>query len=319
MKNIKAIFVLLLFLNSTAFVKAQSATVLANAQSYFFPWTPKTNNLCPNGDACGATTSAKFTANVPVDAMAYKYGGFDNPSTFISKLPNHKAGDIVYKANGVACATGVDCIGYVSRCFGYTSWVGLSGFIAALDIKSVTDYATLEPGDVLYFYINGSSKNHIMIVQTNNTATKRFSVYQAGGIAGKPKTEKVNVGGYTYAELKAYGFKGGRRANMASLKSAQDTNDETLIAIDENAGITANDKILLLYPNPVKNSLTISMDGVTTGTIINIYNSTGEQVKSIEATQTSALEIQVGDLPSGFYFVTASRNNNKAVGKFVKE
>jgi alpha-tubulin suppressor-like RCC1 family protein len=73
---------------------------------------------------------------------------------------------------------------------------------------------------------------------------------------------------------------------------------------------------LSVYPNPVKNSLSISLkDGYGIQKLV-IYDVTGKQVKYQEGNTDS---INVEDLKSGFYMLEVTINDKKEVRKFIKQ
>lgn len=86
--------------------------------------------------------------------MAYKWGGFDTPKTFLEGLEKgKKAGDIAnsYKIRNDDAAVsqgsvGVDCSGFVSRCW------GLCKPVSTRDLPTISDSVTwdeLRLGDIL--------------------------------------------------------------------------------------------------------------------------------------------------------------------------
>lgn len=77
---------------------------------------------------------------------------------------------------------------------------------------------------------------------------------------------------------------------------------------------TNND--VVLYPNPAKNSLTITTKQDVTISSISIYNMLGQLVQ----VQTNPTEsIDVSGLQSGSYFMRIASDKGSATGKFIKE
>ena len=94
---------------------------------------------------------------------------------------------------------------------------------------------------------------------------------------------------------------------------------------DENCSISGINNIaesnshtlnqLVAYPNPVKNNLTISyplpLSGLTT---LDIYNISGSKIKSIVSENVTTgkfkAEINIDELPNGFYIVKLTNRNN---------
>lgn len=73
-----------------------------------------------------------------------------------------------------------------------------------------------------------------------------------------------------------------------------------------------------VYPNPVTDKLYLTdLDGSFQS--VNIYNAAGQLVLKHAVTNSPILEINVSDLPNGFYIGTATLNNHQtATFKFVK-
>jgi photosystem II stability/assembly factor-like uncharacterized protein len=75
---------------------------------------------------------------------------------------------------------------------------------------------------------------------------------------------------------------------------------------------------LMVYPNPVKNNLTIQIPERIVGHVysIGIFNLAGQEIYSV---QTNSSTIEVGDLTSGIYFVRLTSENNSWTAKIVKQ
>lgn len=69
-----------------------------------------------------------------------------------------------------------------------------------------------------------------------------------------------------------------------------------------------------VYPNPVKDVLTIKGDNMSQ---IMIYNSLGQLVKSIEGNNDNTVEVNVKGLQNGMYFVNIINDNGKLTAKKV--
>jgi hypothetical protein len=73
-----------------------------------------------------------------------------------------------------------------------------------------------------------------------------------------------------------------------------------------------------IYPNPVKDRLTIVRNVARDRTWGEIYNTTGAKVMSFEMNEPET-EINVSALSSGIYFIRLMDGNNKVTRRFVKE
>ena len=95
--------------------------------------------------------------------MAYKWGGFDTPESFLKGLADgKKAGDVAntYKVNNDNAAisdecVGIDCSGFISRCWQLSNHVSTKDLPALCDPVAWDDLRTadiiLKPGHVLMF------------------------------------------------------------------------------------------------------------------------------------------------------------------------
>jgi glucuronoarabinoxylan endo-1,4-beta-xylanase len=71
---------------------------------------------------------------------------------------------------------------------------------------------------------------------------------------------------------------------------------------------------VIVYPNPVKDVLTIDLKGNTTGDQLFIVNALGQQVIQVNAIQSEQTEIDVSNLQSGLYFYRLG----KFTGSFLR-
>ena len=73
-----------------------------------------------------------------------------------------------------------------------------------------------------------------------------------------------------------------------------------------------------LYPNPAKNTLTISDASNSANASIEITDISGRIVKSLNAGFSNELVINVSELTSGNYILKLKSENGTAVKKFIK-
>jgi hypothetical protein len=71
-----------------------------------------------------------------------------------------------------------------------------------------------------------------------------------------------------------------------------------------------------LFPNPVRNNLTLDFSASQDNEQIQVFNSTGELIQELSA-KSPALQVNVAGLPSGVYFVRLKKYTNSSI-KFVK-
>jgi len=75
---------------------------------------------------------------------------------------------------------------------------------------------------------------------------------------------------------------------------------------------------LTLYPNPAKDSFTITTDGIMAG--VTITNASGQQVKQVQNTGISDGVVDVSNLAGGVYFVAiVLEDGTRHLQKLVKQ
>jgi hypothetical protein len=200
-------------------VPAQSVTraeALQIGESYVnHRWTAGSKNVRHGKDAAGiqihTPDRASGHGNPATDCwvidddntgVAYKWGGFDTPERFSAGVKAGKAAGDIYNAEkrrlgGAAVsgeATGVDCSGFVSRCWKLSSKHStsmLAGICQKLDSP-----ASLKPADVM----NTAAGHVLLFVRWLDDGKKRALFYEAAPYSKTRSTER------DVAELAAAGF-----------------------------------------------------------------------------------------------------------------
>lgn len=76
------------------------------------------------------------------------------------------------------------------------------------------------------------------------------------------------------------------------------------------------EKLLSIYPNPATNSISLSIDqNELISNVVSIYNTSGKLI-SIRGFESN---ISINELDQGIYFIEATTNNGKVIGKFIKQ
>lgn len=162
-----------LFLTSSLFISCASQRqtpeqALRIAQTYAaLEWIPEPRHVRHGKDLKGITVHTPdvtlkdhgdnrgwWEPGVPAKGMAYKWGGFDTPETFLEGLEKgKKAGDVAndYKIRLDNAAVskgsvGIDCSGFVSRCW------GLCRPVSTRDLPAISNsipWEELRLGDIL--------------------------------------------------------------------------------------------------------------------------------------------------------------------------
>lgn len=169
--------------------------VMATAHAYTqVRWMPETRQVRHGKDGLGQwvhtpdTTLAQHNGDVRgwwqpgVEAvsMPYMWGGFDTPESFERKLrQGYFAGDVgtVEKVRllerGVSRrATGIDCSGFVSRCWGLRQ--AHSTRRLHLVSHRLNGWDELQPGDMLL------TQGHVMLFAGWSTPGTEVEIYEAG-------------------------------------------------------------------------------------------------------------------------------------------
>ena len=162
--------------------KQRPEDAIRTALSYTeLQWQPEARHIRHGKDAQGVvvhtpdTTLAAHTGDkrgwwkpgVPAKGMAYKWGGFDTPESFLKGLrEGKKAGDVantykVHNDNAVISeeSVGIDCSGFVSRCW------GLPSPVSTKDLPSICDpvaWDELRLGDIIL------KKGHVLMFAARN-------------------------------------------------------------------------------------------------------------------------------------------------------
>lgn len=130
-------------------------------------WLPEVRHIRHGTDSAGIMVHTPDTSlvaqgdrrgwwepGVPAKGMAYKWGGFDSPESFLQGLRDgKKAGDIAnshkIRNDNTAIShesVGIDCSGFISRCW------GLAKPVSTRDLPSICNpipWDDLLPGDIL--------------------------------------------------------------------------------------------------------------------------------------------------------------------------
>lgn len=117
---------------------------------------------------------------VPAKSMPYQWGGFDTPESFLEKIAaGKKAGDIADEAKrklgdaGTSAEScGIDCSGFVSRCWNLKRPYSTRELHQICD--PLPDWQDLRPGDILL------NDRHVMLFVKWKVPGKQIAAYEAG-------------------------------------------------------------------------------------------------------------------------------------------
>ncbi len=139
---------------------------------------------------------------VIAQSMPYQWGGFDTPESFLAKIAaGKKAGDIADKAklklgdagtSGDSC--GIDCSGFVSRCW------NLRRPISTRDLHRICDrldsWDDLRAGDILL------NDKHVVLFVKWKVPGKELAAYEAGPFP----VWRVSACGLYREKLESHGY-----------------------------------------------------------------------------------------------------------------
>lgn len=180
-------------------------------------------------------------------------------------------------------------------------------------------------GIVLAAPINlvGFEKLHIDFFKTDQAQIKLSIIHVGGGDV--TKLLSISNQGWNSFDIPLSEFVGLNLANVHQLKlEGAPTQGITTIFFDNLyfykgviSGIQSfKDSNIRMYPNPVKNSLTIEANSYITK--VSVFNSFGQEVLSVNPDRNSTT-LQTNNLSNGIYVVKTTINGKVATSKFIKK
>jgi hypothetical protein len=189
--------------------------VLAIAKSYAeHRWTASPRNVLHGFDAekvavetpdqgTGRNDPNLWTVDTDNVGIPYQWGGFDSVASFDAGVSSGKAAGDLYTPEKrrladravSAHAVGVDCSGFISRCWKLPQKYG-TATLASIS-KELSSPSALQPGDIM----NAAGGHVILFAKWLDDAKTRALFYEA-----QPYS-KVMANEYAIAELTAEGFR----------------------------------------------------------------------------------------------------------------
>ena len=132
-------------------------------------------SLSAHGDSRGWWQPGK-----PAKSMPYQWGGFDTPESFVAKIAaGKKAGDVANDAKrklgdaGTSAEScGIDCSGFISRCWNLRRPYSTRQLPTICD--PLASWEDLRPGDILL------NDKHVVLFVKWNVPGKEIAAYEAG-------------------------------------------------------------------------------------------------------------------------------------------
>ncbi len=201
---------------SSCFPQVKRSEVLATAYRYTqVRWIPEEKNIRHGPDSQGIIvhtpdrTLAKYgdhrgwwQPGVPAKSMPYQWGGFDTPETFLEKIAaGKKAGDAVDDAkrklgdSGTSAEScGIDCSGFVSRCWNLPRPYSTRQLPQICD--PLTSWDELRAGDILL------NDKHVVLFVKWTVPGKEIAAYEAGPFP----VWRVSACGLIVGKLEEHGY-----------------------------------------------------------------------------------------------------------------
>ncbi len=173
--------------------------IIENGEPYTtVEWTATAANVSGSGSSCPTGYEPLFTAGNYV-GMAYDWGGFDSVSTFTSHIASgYGAGSYSHSSLGttaynqvLACASGIDCSGFVSRAWGQTTKYGTSTISG---ISSNITQSSMKKGDAF-----NNAGSHIIMFVYEGADGRPYVMESTGG-----DYKRVVYRPITYTYVSAY-------------------------------------------------------------------------------------------------------------------
>jgi hypothetical protein len=186
-------------------------------------WIPEEKNVRHGPDSLGimvhtpdrsllkhGDTRGWWQPGVPARSMPYQWGGFDTPEMFLKKIADgKKAGDIADEAKrklgdaGTSSEScGIDCSGFVSRCWNLPLPYSTRQFSQICD--PLASWEDLRAGDILL------NHQHVVLFVKWTVPGKEIAAYEAGPYP----VWKVSACGLIVAKLKENGYSPWRYRGM---------------------------------------------------------------------------------------------------------
>lgn len=235
-KIIKYLTFLMAWCTSTVMdAQITSAEVFSNAKAYLnYEWTATAENIW-NQASCGgkSVNTPDWVTAGDHTAMAYCWGGNSTLSQFTAYLPEGKsAGDnntsVGYGAEP-ECSIGVDCSGFVSRCYGLSTHYSTTVLNVNALFGHYSGYEELHDGD----FINNPGSHTRLVTKINANGT--ITVTESGsGVSNVGASGLWRVFTWTYDLSQLAQYNPQYYLNMTSADAALDCT----VAVELSCGVS---------------------------------------------------------------------------------
>jgi hypothetical protein len=206
--------------------KVTRSEAMATAEVYrTLKWVPTPANVMHGRDARGIQVDTPDAGYKPKErfagwwkpgllntGMPYKWGGFDTPETFLAGLSEGRAaGDVctpekrrLLDAAASSQAVGIDCSGFVSRCWNLPRAYSTRTLTSLCE--PVSKFSDLKPGDIL----NASNSHVFLFAEWSTPNRSRMLVYTTG----TPPIWAVQIGPLRTKQMAPLGYTAWRYRGM---------------------------------------------------------------------------------------------------------
>ena len=214
----------IIFVLASCYPQVTRSEAIATAYRYTqVEWIPAEKNVRHGPDSRGIMVKTPdrslsrhgdsrgwWEPGIPAKSMPYHWGGFDTPESFLKKIADgNKAGDIADEAKrklgdaGTSSEScGIDCSGFVSRCWNLPRAYSTRQLPGICD--PLASWDDLRAGDILL------NHRHVVLFVKWTVPGKEIAAYEAGPFPAW----KVSACGLIVAKLKENGYSPWRYRGM---------------------------------------------------------------------------------------------------------
>jgi len=168
--------------------------IIATAQQYSdHVWICRAQNRAPT---CPQDKPyvCDWGVNEQVTGLPYDWGGFDDPQRFENRLARGDAAGSHSKHGSTDCTAGIDCSGFVSRCWASREKYSTNSIWQIANRLRYNWFTEMKPGDALV------REGHHIVLFAGYAEDHRPIVYEASGGHKKVLLNRT----WTWTELKDY-------------------------------------------------------------------------------------------------------------------
>ncbi len=270
-----------------------------------------TTTITATQAASGAFVSGSVNADLYVYATP--------PTTSAPIPPARNAGDVISIFSGAYTNLGGTAI---CQCWGQSTVVDELDPGNGDVFKRMVKFTYQGVVPTASMNVSGGYKLHIDIYKTDMTSMDLYLIQAPSGETSQKLTPTA-VGWNSFdIDVNATNFPGLDLTNIFQMKLVSDPADTTtyfdnLYFYKTALGVSKFDASgIKMYPNPVKNSLTIEANSAIQK--VSVYNVLGQEVMS-RSPKSNSTTLQTNELQKGVYMVKTEIDGNVSSSKIIKE